>query len=376
MAADGNQVPVSVAVDTASSIGPFREGSALSFIPQTPPEDVPPDEGPAFSSAAQEAVSPTVPQAPDAGAPAAAAAAGAVVGGNESQSISHVPIGSGLGIGLGSAGGRRSPPSVLPKKDDEDEEFLALKRPRPPPKMGKISFNVEGAKQAVAAAQAVKEAEEAVEALRAKRMNTRDACSQTEADPLRNGDYVALWRLRPRGMASFPHFPRQVNGKKQARDRKPGAVSMPVSTADAEVSTDGGAAGDPEAGGSGKELQLPDPVEAESGKVSATATNAVIDVDEGASDSSSETYSTSSSESSDSAKDAVGDNMAVDGAKHDVGDNIAVDDAKDAVGDNIAVDGAKDAIGDNIAVDEDHAATLAAALQAAGADDFTPPGTP
>merc|ERR1719265_1816332 len=285
-AMDSSQLAVA-AVDNVVSRGPpFPDGSALSFIPQTPPEDIPPEEGPTHgslpcSSAVNEIAAQTLPP-PDASLPPAApsGASGAAGGSNESQSISKVPIGSGLGIGIGSAGGRKSPPSVLPKKDDEDEEFLALKRPRPPPKAGKISFNVEGAKQAVAAAQAVKEAEAAVEALRAKRLNTRDASSQTEFDPLKNNDYVALWRLRPRGMASFPHFPRQANGKKHSKDRK--IVGIAVTSTGAERAASNAACEEDVLGARqfGQDMPLLSFVEAEHTKDSGRAAAAVIEVDE------------------------------------------------------------------------------------------------
>merc|ERR1712061_289775 len=106
------------------------------------------------------------------------------------------------------------PPDDLP---DEEQ----LQRPRPLPKPGRISFNIQGAKTAMAAAQAQVQVEEAVAAARARRLNTRDASTQTVRDPERQGgDIVTIWRLRPRGMESFPHFPRQAK-KKMPR----GAVS-------------------------------------------------------------------------------------------------------------------------------------------------------
>lgn len=83
---------------------------------------------------------------------------------------------------------------------------------RPPPKPGKICFNLEGAKSTIAAAQAKVQAEEAVAALKARRANTRDASTQTVRDPEREGDIVALWRLRPKGMEA-PKPP-----KKRSRD--------------------------------------------------------------------------------------------------------------------------------------------------------------
>jgi len=97
------------------------------------------------------------------------------------------------------------------QEQDDDEQPHRL---RPPPKPGKISFNIQGAKEAMAAAQAQVQALEAVEAVRKRRLNTRDASTQTVRDPERqDGDIVTIWRLRPRGMESFPHFPRP--GKKK-----------------------------------------------------------------------------------------------------------------------------------------------------------------
>merc|ERR1712151_710265 len=94
----------------------------------------------------------------------------------------------------------------------EDDDVLPL--PKLNPKMGKISFSLGGAKAAVAAAQAQVQAEEAVAAARARRLNTRDASTQTVRDPeSQDGGVVTIWRLRPRGMESFPHLPRQ--GKKK-----------------------------------------------------------------------------------------------------------------------------------------------------------------
>lgn len=97
---------------------------------------------------------------------------------------------------------------------EEQPEEEQLQRPRAPPKPGKISFNIQGAKDAMAAAKAQVEVEEAVAAVRARRLNSRDASTQTVRDPERqDGDIVTIWRLRPRGMESFPHFPRQARKK-------------------------------------------------------------------------------------------------------------------------------------------------------------------
>jgi hypothetical protein len=83
-----------------------------------------------------------------------------------------------------------------------------------PKKLGKISFNLQGG--AVAAAQAKVQVEEAVAAARARRLNTKDASTQTVRDPEKDGDILTIWRLRPRGMESFPHFPKAT--KKKARE--------------------------------------------------------------------------------------------------------------------------------------------------------------
>lgn len=105
---------------------------------------------------------------------------------------------------------------VAAEADQEEEDAMPL-RPRQPPKAGRISFNIQGAKTAMAAAKAQVEAEEAVAAVRARRLNSRDASTQTVRDPEnQDGDIVTIWRLRPRGMESFPHFPRQP-AKKKAR---------------------------------------------------------------------------------------------------------------------------------------------------------------
>lgn len=98
-------------------------------------------------------------------------------------------------------------------EENPEEETLPL-RSRPPPKPGKISFNIKGAREAIAAAQAQAQAEEAVKNARERRLNTRDASTQTVQDPERqDGGIVTIWRLRPRGMESFPHFPRAAKRK-------------------------------------------------------------------------------------------------------------------------------------------------------------------
>lgn len=107
---------------------------------------------------------------------------------------------------------------VAAEADQEEEDAFLPLRPRQPPKGKKgLSFNIQGAKTAMAAAKAQVEAEEAVAAVRARRLNSRDASTQTVRDPeSQDGEIVTIWRLRPRGMESFPHFPRQP-AKKKAR---------------------------------------------------------------------------------------------------------------------------------------------------------------
>merc|ERR1711920_111255 len=53
---------------------------------------------------------------------------------------------------------------------------------------------------------------------RVRRLNTKDASTQTVRDPENDGEIVTIWRLRPRGMESFPHFPKAT--KKKAREPK------------------------------------------------------------------------------------------------------------------------------------------------------------
>lgn len=102
-------------------------------------------------------------------------------------------------------------------------DFL-VQRPRPQP--GKISFKVQGF-AGFQGAKSCREVEEAVAAARAKKLNTRDAGVQTVRDPEADGDYVAIWRLRPRGMESFPHFPR--NAKRRASAAPPSSAGPVVS---------------------------------------------------------------------------------------------------------------------------------------------------
>mmetsp|Transcript_70503 Transcript_70503/g.131870 ORF Transcript_70503/g.131870 Transcript_70503/m.131870 type:complete len:351 (-) Transcript_70503:28-1080(-) len=71
-----------------------------------------------------------------------------------------------------------------------------------------ISFKLQGAKEAMAAAQKVTDLEAELKAVRARKQNVRDATTQTVRNPLQDGEKVTVWRLRPRGMESFPHFPK------------------------------------------------------------------------------------------------------------------------------------------------------------------------
>lgn len=117
-------------------------------------------------------------------------------------------------------------------QEDQDEEDALPLRPRQLPKAGRISFNIKGAKTAMAAAKAQVEAEEAVAAVRARRLNFRDASTQTVRDPeSQDGDIVTIWRLRPRGMESFPHFPRQP-AKKKARGSTVTATGLALTAAE------------------------------------------------------------------------------------------------------------------------------------------------
>jgi len=108
---------------------------------------------------------------------------------------------------------------ALPAADRGGGEAVAERQPeqevrklRKPPKDRKIAFNIKGG--AIAAAQAKVQVEEAVAAARARRLNTKDASTQTVRDPERqDGDIVTIWRLRPRGMESFPHFPKAAKRK-------------------------------------------------------------------------------------------------------------------------------------------------------------------
>jgi len=95
-----------------------------------------------------------------------------------------------------------------------------LLAPKPLPKLGKISINIAGAKSAMEQAQAQAQAKEAVAAALKRKLNLRDAETQTVRDPEREGDIVTIWRLRPRGMESFPHFPTGGHSNKAGSKRK------------------------------------------------------------------------------------------------------------------------------------------------------------
>lgn len=109
-------------------------------------------------------------------------------------------------------------PPASPTAEGQDELPLKPQKLRPPSKPGRIAFNIQGAKTAMAAAQAQVQVEVAVAAARARRLNVKDASTQTVRDPEhQDGEIVTIWRLRPRGMESFPHFRREPK-KKKARD--------------------------------------------------------------------------------------------------------------------------------------------------------------
>jgi hypothetical protein len=97
-----------------------------------------------------------------------------------------------------------------------NDEVAPSQLKKPKPKLGKISFNIQGG--SIAAAQAKTQVEEALAAERARRLNTKDASTQTVRDPENDGEIVTIWRLRPRGMESFPHFPKAT--KKKTREAK------------------------------------------------------------------------------------------------------------------------------------------------------------
>lgn len=94
-----------------------------------------------------------------------------------------------------------------PEAAGASEEAEPKSFPKRAPKPGSITFNMQGAQKALAAARTRVQVQSAVEAAKAKRLNVKDAATQTVRDPERqDGDIVTIWRLRPRGMESFPHF--------------------------------------------------------------------------------------------------------------------------------------------------------------------------
>jgi len=75
---------------------------------------------------------------------------------------------------------------------------------------------MQGAQKAMAAARTKVQVQTAVEAAKAKRLNVKDAATQTVRDPERqDGEIATIWRLRPRGMESFPHFAKQPKVRKR-----------------------------------------------------------------------------------------------------------------------------------------------------------------
>mmetsp|Transcript_26033 Transcript_26033/g.60819 ORF Transcript_26033/g.60819 Transcript_26033/m.60819 type:complete len:441 (+) Transcript_26033:50-1372(+) len=95
-----------------------------------------------------------------------------------------------------------------------------------------ISFKLQGAREAMAAAQKVTDLEAELKAVREKRKNVRDATTQTVQNPLQDGEKVLVWHLRPRGMESFPHFPKQQKRKKAKENWIPTAAASTVENAD------------------------------------------------------------------------------------------------------------------------------------------------
>jgi len=108
------------------------------------------------------------------------------------------------------------PTAGSPLQEEPDDELPMPKR-APLAVRKSISFNLQGAQKAMAAAQANLQVQAAVEAARQKRLNVKDAATQTVRDPERqDGEIVTIWRLRPRGMESFPHFAKPKKAKRKA----------------------------------------------------------------------------------------------------------------------------------------------------------------
>lgn len=104
--------------------------------------------------------------------------------------------------------------------EGEAEQLSFPKKPRVSLAPGSITFNMQGAQKAMAAARTRVQVQTAVEAAKAKRLNVRDAATQTVRDPERqDGDIVTIWRLRPRGMESFPHFAKQPKVGKRSNTK-------------------------------------------------------------------------------------------------------------------------------------------------------------
>mmetsp|Transcript_46838 Transcript_46838/g.109645 ORF Transcript_46838/g.109645 Transcript_46838/m.109645 type:complete len:210 (+) Transcript_46838:20-649(+) len=115
-----------------------------------------------------------------------------------------------------------SPTERRPEADEdeepEEEDPAALLKPRTP-KPGRITFNMQGAQKAMAAARTKVQVQSAVEAAKAKRLNVKDASTQTVRDPERqDGGFETIWRLRPRGMESFPHYAKPKKAKKRGKE--------------------------------------------------------------------------------------------------------------------------------------------------------------
>mmetsp|Transcript_149617 Transcript_149617/g.259921 ORF Transcript_149617/g.259921 Transcript_149617/m.259921 type:complete len:383 (+) Transcript_149617:3-1151(+) len=223
----------------------------------------PPDPAPVELPVSPLLVTPPAPAAPDVGTPGheqlainatvpdTAAAAAAIAG---------APTPASAPVALSAAAGEEAP----------DEELRPI---RPPPKPGKISFNIQGG--AMAKAQAQVQVEEAVAAARARRLNFKDASTQTVRDPEQEGDIVCLLRLRPRGMESFPHFPRP--GKKKAKE----PTICAIAEADEAVPAVTDASSDPQKLGR-KRSHADGPGAVEEGSEGPDGAVTTIDVEEGA----------------------------------------------------------------------------------------------
>lgn len=109
---------------------------------------------------------------------------------------------------------------ATPSPPEGEAEQLSFPRKPRAAKPGSITFNMQGAQKAMAAARTRVQVQTAVEAAKAKRLNVKDAATQTVRDPERqDGDIVTIWRLRPRGMESFPHFAKQPKVGKRSNTK-------------------------------------------------------------------------------------------------------------------------------------------------------------